>query len=307
MVLAMQEVTYAGARCAKLANKQLELYASLDVGPRIIGLQLAGESNNILKTYPEQLANPNPDQFELYGGHRLWAAPEIAGFTDEPDGKPLDKAHMDGGALVLEGALGVSKLRKQIRVWIDNNQVHLQHTLTNEGDEPVEVALWALSVMEAGGVGLTPQGPYVPHGETLDPERPLVMWPYTRMNDPRVRWGNRMIRLNQHPSGGPFKYGAWLKEGLAGYWRNNLLFLKAFPPGRVENLLDFGCSFETFTREEMLEVESLSEKVVLAPGESASHPETWAIFTADAPPFGEDEGRDWFDQHGLKMSPWFLD
>lgn len=301
----MREVTFAGARCAKLANNQIELYATLDVGPRIIGLQLAGSDNNILKTYPDQLANPNPDHFELYGGHRLWAAPEIAGFTDEPDGRPLAKAQINDGQLVLEGALGVSRLRKKVQVWIEGNQVHLNHTLTNEREDPVEAALWALSVMEAGGVGLTPQGPYVPHGETLDPDRPLILWPYTRMNDPRVTWGNRMIRLHQHPTGGPFKFGAWLKEGKAGYWRNNLLFLKAFPPGRAEQLLDFGCSFETFTREEMIEVETLSEKVTLAPGESASHPETWAIFPSDPPPFGEDEGREWFDNHASKMVPWF--
>lgn len=303
----MQEVTFCGARCVRLANQTLEIFATLDVGPRIIAAQFAGSKNNILKTYPDQLSHPNPNEFELYGGHRLWSAPEVPGFTDEPDGRPLERAFMEGGTLVLEGALGASKLRKQIKVWIDKNQVHLQHTLTNEGDRPVECALWALTVMEAGGVGLTPQGPHVPHSECLEPERPIVLWPYTRMNDPRVRWGDRMIRLHQHPSGGPFKIGIWLKEGMAGYWRNGLLMLKAFPPGRPDQLLDYGCSFETFTREEMLEVESLAEKVVLEPGDSASHPETWALFEAEAPPFGEDEGREWLDRHALQMSPWFLD
>jgi hypothetical protein len=39
---------------------------------------------------------------------------------------------------------------------------------------------------------------------------------------------------------------------------------------------DFGCSFETFTNAEILELETLGPLTTLAPGQSASHTERWS-------------------------------
>lgn len=55
------------------------------------------------------------------------------------------------------------------------------------------------------------------------------------------------------------------------------LFLKRFPYHENADYPDFGCNFETFTRQDMLEVESLGPLVTLAGGDSVHHPETWYL------------------------------
>lgn len=290
----MDQVVFSGARCARLANDKIELFAALDFGPRIIGLRLAGTDDNILKTYPEQYADIKPGEFQLFGGHRLWSAPEIPGFTDEPDGMPVE-AVLEGGTLALAGALSASRLRKRISLTLDGPLVRVSHTLTNEGDAAVQAAPWALTVMEEGVIGLTPHAQFKPHSESLLPARPIVIWPYTKMDDPRVSWGSRLIRLEQRPGTDPFKFGAWIEEGFAGAWRNGAVFVKRFPVNTPGVLPDYGCNFETFTRFEMLEVESLGALGTIAPGQSVGHDEVWGLFPASAPPAGEDEARAWLD------------
>jgi hypothetical protein len=300
----MSEVSFAGTQCRRLTNGVLELFIPLNVGPRIVCVQFVDGGSNILKTYPDQLESPDSSGFELYGGHRLWTSPEIPGFTDEPDGFPVSIDEIEGG-LRVTGALSAAKVEKTIEVSLDGSQVHLRHVLTNRGSETIRIAPWALTVMEEGTLGLTPQAPFAPHSESLLPARPLVLWPYTAMDDPRVRWGRKMIRLQQDASHGPIKYGAWVESGLAGAWRDGVAFIKAFPASSPDLLLDYGCNFETFTREEMLEVESLGAAVDLAPGESVSHPETWAFFQTGAPPEDEHEGREWFDALASQVRPRF--
>ena len=40
---------------------------------------------------------------------------------------------------------------------------------------------------------------------------------------------------------------------------------------------DGGCSFETYTNDSMIEVESLSELKTVKPGETVTHTESWAL------------------------------
>ena len=41
---------------------------------------------------------------------------------------------------------------------------------------------------------------------------------------------------------------------------------------------DFGCNFETFTNEDMLEVESLGPLARIEPGAAVEHVENWFLF-----------------------------
>jgi hypothetical protein len=134
----------------------------------------------------------------------------------------------------------------------------------------------SLTVMGAGGVCLFPQAPFVPHSEDFLPARPLVLWGYTNMQDPRWTWGRRVIRLRQDVLP-PQKVGAQVSQGYAAYANHGALFLKRFPFFRGANYPDFGCNFETFTREDMLEVESLGPSTRLSPGQSAQLKEAWYL------------------------------
>jgi hypothetical protein len=55
------------------------------------------------------------------------------------------------------------------------------------------------------------------------------------------------------------------------------LFVKRFQWLAGVQYPDGGCNFETFSNEDMLEVESLGPIVTLGPGQTTSHEERWSL------------------------------
>jgi hypothetical protein len=49
-------------------------------------------------------------------------------------------------------------------------------------------------------------------------------------------------------------------------------------PDSSKTYPDFGCSFETFTNNEFLEIETLGPMTKLLPGQTVEHVEHWALF-----------------------------
>jgi hypothetical protein len=74
------------------------------------------------------------------------------------------------------------------------------------------------------------------------------------------------------------------REKFIAYHRDASLFVKTIEFREGATYPDFGCNFETFTNEEMLEVEALGPLVQLAPGDSTEHTEHWQLFEGVAPP-----------------------
>ena len=111
----------------------------------------------------------------------------------------------------------------------------------------------------------------------LEPTNPLVMWAFTHLDDPRWRLSRKYLVLRQDPNNpNPQKLGTYNRHTWGAYLLNCELFVKrceavaapaAYP--------DFGCTFETFTNADILELETLGPLTMLAPGESVSHTERW--------------------------------
>ena len=99
------------------------------------------------------------------------------------------------------------------------------------------------------------------------------------MTDPRWTWGEKYVLLHQDPNiAKPQKVGALVKDGWAAHARNDHLFVKLF---RYEDRQypDLGSVVETFTNDEMLELETLGPVQNLAPGSGAApHVEDWFLF-----------------------------
>jgi hypothetical protein len=72
--------------------------------------------------------------------------------------------------------------------------------------------------------------------------------------------------------------------------RADVLFLKRFDPAPGPHP-DLGCNAETFTNHEMLELETLSPLVSIAPGPAATHVERWRVEAGVD--FGEGEDGSW--------------
>jgi len=169
-------------------------------------------------------------------------------------------------------------IQKEIEISIQNKAVHLTHRLINHNPWAVELAPWCLSVMAAGGRALVPQEDFIPHPDVLTPARPLVLWHFTRMNDPRFTWGDRLIQLREDSQfSSKQKFGIRNAQGWAAYELGKDLFVKAIQFIPEATYPDMGCNCEFFTMPGFLEIESLGPLVKLEPNVGIDHIERWWV------------------------------
>jgi hypothetical protein len=142
--------------------------------------------------------------------------------------------------------------------------------------------------MDIGGTAIIPLPEKRPHTDQLTPDFPLVLWPYTDLADPRFRFTSRYITVTQDTSMPATKLGLASSQAWAGYLLHGKLFVKYFDYMPEATYPDFGCNFEVFSNEEILEIESIGPLTSLAPGESVEHVETWRLF-ADIPIVNDEE------------------
>lgn len=278
----MEPTPYQGwPNCLRLANEHVEMIVTTDVGPRIMRYA-SPNGPNMLYEAREHLGQTGGDEWRSYGGHRLWHAPEAMPRTYQPDNAPVAHAH-DGKWLSLTAHVEErTGLQKEICLYPspDSCHVKLLHRITNRGMWPVRFAPWTLTVMAPGGRAIFPQEPYRPHPDALLPARPVTLWSYTRMDDPRWTWGSRYIQLRQDSNASiPQKVGILNKPGWAAYWIYGTLFIKRFACLEGAEYPDFGCNMESYTDANMLELESLGPLQTLEPGATADHIEHWFLFS----------------------------
>ncbi len=276
-----EKVSFKGwSNCARLSNKQIELIVTGDVGPRVIRLGFIGKGN-LFAEYADMLGKTGGDEWRIYGGHRLWHAPEHPLRTYFPDNNPVTFEDHGSFLRVKQPVEPTTNIEKQIDLTLDADKAHVRvvHRLVNHGAWDVTLSIWALSVMAPGGVCVLPQPPRGSHPQDLLPANSLTLWPYTSMSDPRWTWGEKYILLRQDAKAArPQKIGASVPDGWAAYALNGDLFVNRFKYVAGAAYPDLGSCFETFTNADMLEVETLSPILTLAPGASAEHVEDWYLF-----------------------------
>ena len=280
----------------RIANESAELLITLEVGPRIISYRTT-DGANVFKNFEAHLGRAGESEWMSRGGHRFWLAPEHAVLSYLPDNEPFEHRLLsDFGVELANPPAPQLPIRKVMTVELDpkTSRVTVTHRAENHGRENLQLATWGLSVMNPGGVELIPLPPLGEHPRDLLPNRPVTLWPFTDMTDPRYRWGRRFIQLQQ-ANAGPTKLGLLHREGWIGYHCAGTLFLKTIEFREGATYPDFGSNFETFTNEEMLEVESLGPLADLAPGAATGHVERWDLFAREnAPPLqNEDALADW--------------
>jgi hypothetical protein len=288
-------VPYAGwARNLRIANDDVELVVTLDVGPRVIRYSPPGGRNQFGET-ADHLGKSGEPHWMPRGGHRLWTAPEDKTRTYASDNRPV--AHQrfvaePGGVKVRLEQLPdqAHGLRKEIDIALGpiGTEVVVIHRIVNIGDMPIVLAPWALTVMPPGGTAIVPLPAKRPHPGSLPhtvdadywPNQTLALWSYTDLKDPRLKLGTRFITARQDPTATTLlKFGLSHDAGWLGYWRDGDLFVKWVDHQPTRTYPDRGCNFELYTDPTILEVETLGPLVTLAPGEKTEHTETWRLFT----------------------------
>lgn len=251
------------------------------MGPRIVRYAFNGEEN-ILGEVPEAEVETELGVWKPLGGHRLWAAPEAKPRSYAPDNETV-AVELEGERAIrltapTEAATG---LQKEMRIALDleGTGVEVRHKITNRNLWAIETAPWALTIMNGGGEAIFPQEPFRAWSEYLLPARPLVLWHYTDLSDPRWTFSRDYIRLRSDETlSEPQKIGLLNKQGWAAYLRRQTLFIKRAPYLEGATYPDYNCNFETYTAGSFIEVESLAPLQRLEPDEFAEHTERWFLF-----------------------------
>ena len=247
---------------------------------RVTGLTSTGKTN-MLADLSEIPPIPTPyGDFYFQGGHRLWHAPEAMPRTYIPDIGELKITDLPDGVILetqTEPGTGIRK-RIEIRLTADKPSVTLTHTLINDGLWAVELAPWAITQFRLGGTVILP----MPIGNT-DPagllhNRQFALWPYARINDPRLKLDDEFILFKADALLPPFKIGYFSSLGWMAYWLGGVLFRKSFDVHSGLSHPDNNCNAEMYCNDQFVELESLAPFTALNVGASATHMETWDIF-----------------------------
>jgi hypothetical protein len=277
----VEKVEYKGWKsCYRITNGEVELIVTGDVGPRIIRFGFVG-GQNLFKEYPDQLGKSGEAKFQLRGGDRVWKAPEDPVATWEPDNVPVDIQITPTGVIARGPVEPGTKLQKEIDVDLAStgSNATVTHKITNHSLFPLEFAPWALTMMAQGGTVVSGFPPRGHHPENLEASNPLVMWAYTNMADPRMKLTKKYLTLRQDSANSQAqKIGMLNSNTWAVYLLNGEAFVKRATADPAKTYPDFGCSFETFTNNEFLEVETLGPMTNLSPGRTVELVEHWALF-----------------------------
>ncbi|HVN55506.1 MAG TPA: hypothetical protein VMT46_14320 [Anaerolineaceae bacterium] len=273
--------SYAGwSNCIRVSNPLVDLVITTVVGPRVIRFGFVGDRNEF-KEYSQMLGKTGGDEWRIYGGHRLWHAPEQMPRSYYPDNGDVEYLLLADGALLIQPVEHTTGIQKEIEIHLDPQKARVQviHRLRNCGLWDVELAPWALSVMRPGGTAILPLPPRQRHDQNLLPVNSLSMWAYTDFSDPRWSLGNQYLLLRQDPQRvAPQKIGLMDCAGWIACANGGHLFVKKFQYQASASYPDFGSNVETFTNDEMLELETLGPIARLQPGQTVEHPETWLLF-----------------------------
>jgi len=276
--ISIQKISLGGwNKCIRLTNGIIDLVITTDVGPRIIRYGFINQENELcIVESTMDLAGGN--EWRIYGGHRLWHSPEAKPRTYEPDNSPVTWEEIPDGIKTTQDVEPLSRIRKEMEITIssDTSTVRILHRLINLNPWSIELSAWGISAMATGGKEIIPQ---TQRDTGLLPNRLMVLWPYARLNDSRLHFGEKYIILQQKPDiKQPFKLGIPNEDGWAAYFNHNHLFVKHHAHNRNAQYPDFGASYETYINDSMLEMETLSPLTLLKPEAAIEHLEEWELF-----------------------------
>jgi len=276
----VEKVEYKGWRnCYRISNGEVELIATSDVGPRVIRFGFVG-GQNVFKEFTEQLGKSGEDKFQLRGGDRVWKAPEDPVATWAPDNVAVEISVTGNGLIARAPVEPLTHLRKEIEIRMAERgtDVTVVHRVSNESLFPLEYSAWALTMMAPGGVAISGFPPRGKHPANLEATNPLVMWAYTNLADKRWTFTKKYLALRQDPNNSDAqKLGMFNPHTWGAYVLNGEVFIKQAAGDAHASYPDFGCSFETFTNNEFLEMETLSPLKKVAPGETVEQTEHWSL------------------------------
>lgn len=79
-------------------------------------------------------------------------------------------------------------------------------------------------MLKMGGIAILPQPSGNSDSDGFLHNRSYSLWPYSRITDKRVVWGDDVILIKAEPELPPFKIGYFNSHGWMAYWVDGRLF-----------------------------------------------------------------------------------
>ena len=279
--MSLEMLTYMGLpNCIKISNGTVDVIASTAIGPRLLFYGPTGGSN-VFAHFPEASKETALGTWKPYGGHRLWVWPEVFPATYAPDNDPIEHIAEGDFGLLLRQPADKAGMQKQIRVSMSpkGTTVRLEQTVTSHNLWPVDVAAWAISVVEPG-TSIVPRVPFQTHDDYVPVTQPVALCAFTDLQDPRFTLGLKYLLLRGDPSRqSSQKLGLRNKQNWCAHLVDNLLFVKRFTHDECADYPDYGVNTEVYTEGRFQELELLGPHRVVATGESLTITEEWDLFT----------------------------
>lgn len=271
---------FHGLPARSLANQHLRVDYLAEAGPRLVRLFLAGSTVNLLAEAPDLSWETPYGDFFIYGGHRLWHAPEAFPRTYLPDSEGLTVDEFDGGVRLRQPAERATGIQKslELRLEPDRPALTVQHSLHNVGLWPVELAPWAITQVALDGVAVLPM--QTPTPSQYLPNRHLNLWPYASWRDPRLHLGDELALVDGQAGEQALKVGYFNHAGWMGYLLDEIFFVKRFTPQPGRPHLDMNSNCEVYVWDRFLEIETLGPLATVEPGAAIVHVESWELHRA---------------------------
>lgn len=301
MGIQIKEISYENyGKCVHITNGIIEVIVTIEVGPRIVRFGFK-DGVNMMYNDLERKHKLCGEEFEAlygkgnsynnYGGHRLWLSPESLPATYYPDNNAVVYSLLNNGVKFTPPRQKHNQMQLSFEVMMNEgaNDIMVVHSGKNHSRDTQILALWAITALNPGGLVIIPQN----HGgEELEPNRSVILWPYTRLRDPRVFWGEKFITVRHDPSiTDQFKIGCNNLVGWACYVNNGIALIKRFVHNNHAVYPDFGASFETYLNKDYAELETLSPLYHVKPGETIRHVENLTLCKIHTEPNPADEAQ----------------
>lgn len=299
MAIQIKEVDYLNfGRCVHMSNGVIEVMVTIDIGPRLIHFGLVN-GENILFTDTERKYSCAGSEFDelygegstfyVYGGHRLWLSPELLPETYFPDNSPVVYSMLPDGVSFTSTKQPHTGMQLGFEIMMNENasDIMVVHSAKNQSKDPKTFGLWAVTALAPGGIQIIPQN----QSESMvESNRLFALWPYSKIQDPRVYWGDRFVTVRQDPTiSEPFKAGWNNQRGWAAYVKKNVAFLKHYVHNAQAVYPDNGASCEVYMVGDYTELETLSPLYHIEPGDTVRHVENLTLLRIDSLPDPKNE------------------
>ena len=261
-------------KCLFIENSEIKIGVPVEFGIRISYLSYKG-SDNLFFEQPKDMTDlTSKDGWRVYGGHRLWVAPESDNVY-YPDNNPISYEIFDDKVVLHQQKDEWLNVEKTMEIsFTEYNVVKVVNLVKNLDEKTRRFSAWGITSVAGGGTQFIP----LKHGErSYYPLSNVCAWHYTNLGDERVEYFPEYIKLSHRATNKLFKIGVGHPNGPVKYVNKGVCFEKSFDIYSDKEYTDSNVSYETYMCNHMVEIESLSPLYEVNQNQTISHTELWRL------------------------------